>query len=77
MYAVISFAFLRKEFNLAENFHCNRLDECLISVLRFGLIENFLVSYVCVAMQYTCSLYFPCYFSMIGESDTLCSYVTC
>ena len=43
IYAVVSFAFLRNEFEQADNYHCRRLDECFISVLRFGLIDNFLV----------------------------------
>lgn len=45
IYAVISFAFLRSEFTKDpdNNMFCERLDECFISVLRFGLIDNFLV----------------------------------
>ena len=44
-YAVISFAFLREELDDEENNrYCTRLDECFISVLRFGLIDSFLVS---------------------------------
>ena len=43
IYAVISFAFLRREFFEAEGIHCTRLDECFITVLRFGLIDSFLV----------------------------------
>ncbi len=42
-YSVISFATLRDEFNKADNKHCEKLDECLITVLRFGLIDSFLV----------------------------------
>lgn len=45
-YAVISFIFLRDKISdLAnENLFCGRLDECFISVLRFGLIDSFLVT---------------------------------
>ena len=46
-YAVISFAFLREELDDEENNrYCTRLDECFISVLRFGLIDSFLVSII-------------------------------
>jgi len=45
MYSVISFAVLRDELrsDATQNMFCDTLDECLITVLRFGLIENFLV----------------------------------
>ena len=45
IYAVISFSLLRIEFSDpdAENVFCETLDECFVSVLRFGLIDNFLV----------------------------------
>ena len=49
IYAVISFAFLRTEFEArGENdenpgVFCDTLDQCFISVLRFGLLDSFLV----------------------------------
>lgn len=45
IFAVISFAVLRSEFQDEdnENVFCRTLDECFISVLRFGLIDSFLV----------------------------------
>ena len=43
IYAIISFAFYRTEFIGADNAFCGRIDECFISVLRFGLIDSFLV----------------------------------
>ena len=46
IYAVISFAFLRIEFENRDenpNFFCDTVDECFISVLRFGLLDSFLV----------------------------------
>ena len=46
IYAVIAFAVFRTEFNSGTDgpgVFCDTLDQCLISVLRFGLIDNFLV----------------------------------
>ena len=43
IYAVAGYLFLRQEFDATENVFCEGLDDCFISVLRFGLIDNFLV----------------------------------
>ena len=43
IYAVAGYLFLRQEFDVAENVFCERLDDCFTSILRFGLIDNFLV----------------------------------
>ena len=46
IYAVISFALLRTEFTegSGQGVFCDTLDQCFVSVLRFGLIDSFLVS---------------------------------
>ncbi len=44
IYAVITFVFYNQEFSDPEgNIFCGRLDECFITILRLGLIDNFLV----------------------------------
>jgi len=44
IYSVVSFAFLHESFLMPDNddanLFCNTLFECLISVLRYGLIDN-------------------------------------
>ncbi len=46
IYAVVSFAFYQEEFNDPDsNIFCGSLGECFITVLRFGLIDSFLVTY--------------------------------
>ena len=46
---MISFAFLSEELDDTDNNrYCTRIDECFVSVLRFGLIDNFLV---CIIMH--------------------------
>ena len=44
IYSVVSFAFLHESFLMPDNddanLFCNTLFECLISVVRYGLIDN-------------------------------------
>ena len=49
MYAIIAFQALRDPFVQADNMYCDDLSECFVSVLRFGLIDSFLVSRDAVA----------------------------
>jgi len=52
IYAVISFALFRDSFDRANNIFCATLEECFVSVLRFGLIDHFLVSIYSIIFAY-------------------------
>ena len=44
VYAVFSFEILRPPIDSTENMFCETLGSCLVSILRFGLVDNFLVN---------------------------------
>ena len=48
IYAVAGYLFLRQEFDDEEDAFCERLDDCFISILQFGLIDNFLVCIIII-----------------------------
>ncbi len=58
IYAVISFALFQDNFDRTNNLYCQTLEECFVSVLRFGLVDHFLVRrlkifmYGCKCMTY-------------------------
>ena len=77
IYAVISFAFLHESVNdLGENkLYCDTLSQCLISVIRWGLIDN--LGHVCCMLgdEWQCSGASCCYgyvTSPVAECELLC-----
>ncbi len=46
IYSVLSFAFFQSELDTFFNFQCQTVGQCFISIVRNGLINNFMVSFM-------------------------------